>query len=61
MLISSGSTCEECGNNFTLTFEDDITEDAPGFCPFCGEKIFLDEELEYLLDAEMDSEDELDS
>lgn len=60
MLTTSTSTCEECGNNFTLTFDDEVTDDLPGFCPFCGEKIFLDSELDHLLD-DVDLNDDMDS
>jgi DNA-directed RNA polymerase subunit RPC12/RpoP len=61
MLTTSGSTCEECGNNFTLTYDDDVTDDSPGFCPFCGEKIFLNADFEYLLDDDVELDEELDS
>lgn len=59
--------CEECESVFSLKYDPSITENEPGFCPFCGEKLFLDEDFVHLNkmedlgegeDASLDGEDE---
>jgi len=40
-------TCEFCTSIFRVEYNKEEIEDEPGFCPFCGDKIFLDEEIEF--------------
>jgi hypothetical protein len=47
-------TCESCTLSFQIKHEDDI-EDSPAFCPFCGEKVFLEDE-EIVFEDELDDE-----
>ena len=41
-------TCEVCESSFSINYSDMECEDAPHYCPFCGE---------YLID-ELDLDDE---
>lgn len=61
MLKTESKVCECCESNFTLTFDDDVTDEIPGFCVFCGEKILLDGELDYLINDTVDLNDDMDS
>ena len=54
-------SCESCNSEFDLRYEEDDVEDSPGYCPFCGEKIFLDEEEEFdVFRAETELDDSMD-
>jgi hypothetical protein len=46
--MSEKTTCDNCGSNFTLLFEEDEVSYSPSHCPFCGD--FYDsasEELDF--------------
>ena len=36
--------CESCDSEFTLNYDDLVCEDAPSYCPFCGDYLDVDED-----------------
>jgi len=36
--------CEECDSKFTIRYDEDLTEDSPHYCPFCGEYLIVNSE-----------------
>lgn len=38
--------CSECSSEFTIRYDDEQTEDAPHYCPFCGEYLIETEDFE---------------
>lgn len=50
--------CNECESTFYITYIDEmVSEDLPGFCPFCGEQI-EDVKEAYIDDDDNFEEDE---
>jgi hypothetical protein len=42
-------TCEECDSEYVLHYDEEICEDSPSYCAFCGsyiiiEKTFVDDD-----------------
>jgi hypothetical protein len=44
-MMTLNHTCEECDSAFTVKYDDEICEDSPHFCPFCGEMIVETEDV----------------
>lgn len=42
--MTEPTTCEFCTSTFSIEYDESEDEDAPGYCPFCGEKIYFDEQ-----------------
>ncbi len=36
--------CDSCESEFTLTYNEELCDDDPIYCPFCSEYILLDSE-----------------
>jgi len=45
-MASIKHSCDNCGSNFTIRFDEDQVEDNPSFCPFCAEMFVDIDELE---------------
>ena len=45
-MASVKHSCDNCGSNFTIRFDEDQVEDNPSFCPFCAEMIVDIDELD---------------
>ena len=41
-MINLKHTCESCDSEFSINYDDMKCEDAPSFCPFCGEFLLED-------------------
>jgi len=37
--------CETCDSEFTIDFDDTIMDEAPTFCPFCGDTDIYEDEF----------------
>ena len=46
-------TCDTCDSVFTVNYDEELCEDAPHYCPFCGDYIIEDD---YLSEDEDDNE-----
>ena len=38
-------TCHNCQSEFAINYIETVCESEPSFCPFCGEYLVLDEDL----------------
>ena len=38
-------TCPECEAEFSLNYDDAATEGEITYCPFCGEKLYLKDQI----------------
>jgi len=38
-------TCHNCQSEFAINYIETVCESDPTFCPFCGEYLVLDEDL----------------
>jgi len=38
-------TCHNCQSEFAINYIETVCESDPSFCPFCGEYLVLDEDL----------------
>jgi hypothetical protein len=43
-MVTLNHNCGECSSEFTIKYDEELCEDAPHYCPFCGE--YLIDELE---------------
>ncbi len=55
--MTTHCTCESCNSVFHIRYEEEEVEETPGFCPFCGEKLFLDEEFVFMTEDHNEIED----
>jgi DNA replicative helicase MCM subunit Mcm2 (Cdc46/Mcm family) len=39
-------TCDNCDSEFTVKYDEEVCDDSPHFCPFCGEMLVDFEEIE---------------
>jgi predicted nucleic acid-binding Zn-ribbon protein len=39
-------SCETCDSTFTVNYDEELCEDAPHYCPFCGDYIIEDDYVE---------------
>lgn len=36
-------TCETCDSQYTIVYEEELCEDAPHYCPICGDYMIEDD------------------
>ena len=39
-------TCSECESEFIISYDENINESDPTYCPFCGEYLFIDDSIQ---------------
>lgn len=39
-------SCENCGSQFSITYDAEVCDADPTFCPMCAEMMFLDDDLD---------------
>ena len=45
-MASLHHSCDNCGSEFTVKYNEEAVEDAPHYCPFCCEMIVDIDEFE---------------
>ena len=45
-MITINHVCGSCESQFTITYDEIVCEDAPHYCPFCGNYL-LEDDFEY--------------
>lgn len=43
-MVTLHHTCDECGSEFTIRYDETECESDPQNCPFCGEYLVYDSE-----------------
>lgn len=38
-MMTVNHSCDECGSEFTIKYDQELCEDDPQYCPFCGEML----------------------
>jgi rRNA maturation endonuclease Nob1 len=45
-MVTLHHICEECTSEFTVKYDEELCDDSPHFCPFCGEMLVETEEVQ---------------